>query len=253
MIESFIPPDEWFEVADDIISKAKSRITIADFKISAKLKPFKIKGSYSYRQDVLGQLLKMGVIVRQNEVLTLGNTQNVEWLEKLLTSGYSKAWNFVEKVDGHVDELKKFDPVTLKMIGDAGELYVIEELKSSLPVELHSCINHVAQKNDALGYDIIAPSVLDTDKTVILEVKTTTVKNKNGIQFFLSRNEFEVGQKNRNWSIIFVTITDSVKSVLGHIYCYQFESKIPREVDKNVLWQSCKIYIETSAIRPGIP
>lgn len=217
------------------------------------MKPLIIGHSYTYVLDVLNQLIVYGVILIYDGRLSIGSTDGIIWIQSALQNGYRDAWDMVEIVDGPCDECKKFDQEILKSIGDSGEKFVIYSIKSKLPSEMHSKIIHVADVNDYAGYDIYSPSVNNIEKNVKIEVKTSTRNRDQDIQFFLSRNEFEVGRRNRDWCIVFVSIDNGTKQILGHLYCYQIESRLPRDVDPSANWQNCKILVDTFLLHGGLP
>lgn len=248
-----LPPPCWFDAALDIVNQASTNIKVDDFLSNLKLKPYVLGNSFTYRVDVLNHLIRDDVIRVIDQRLTVGSTDNISWLTMALKSGFSCAWKFVESIEGVCSEEMKFDAESLKEIGNEGELFVIDMLKRRLSNDLHNKIVHIAKKNDIAGFDILAPSVLNSDITFKLEVKTSTRISSSGVEFFLSRNEFEIGRINRNWCLVFVAIFEGEKKILGHMYCYQIESRIPRDVDERARWQSCKINVEHELLRKDLP
>jgi hypothetical protein len=253
MINHFLPPPLWFKTALEVIKWAKLKKRVDDFLLDCKLRPYYLGESYSYRVDVMQELVRIGVVDIADDTLILGMSFDVEWLVSGLRSGNKMAWELVTSLDNEKAIEKKFDATELKRIGDLGENFVVDSLKIIHTIELHDQIKHVARYDDTFGYDIVAPSTIDTDKSSYLEVKTSVRPVTDSIQFFLSRNEFEVGKSLRNWCIVLVSIIDNTPVILGHLYCYQFESRIPKDIDTNVSWQTCKVTIECSLLRHGLP
>ena len=65
---------------------------------------------------------------------------------------------------------------------------------------------------------------------------------------------FQTGRISRNLCIVFVSISEGEKSILGHIYCYQIESRLPKDIDDDsAIWPSCKILIPKEMLREGLP
>jgi len=253
MNNNFIPPHAWFDTAIEIVDFAHKRRRKGDFIVDAKLRPQIVGQSYSYRIDVMDQLIRTKIVEIQDDRLIIGSSFDVEWLNNALISGNSKAWLFATAIgkDGLID--KKFNPEVLKKIGDTGEVFVVNELRKHHPIELHSQINHVAKYDDTLGYDICSPSIVNTDYDSLLEVKTSVRQTPDKFEFFLSRNEFEVGISNRHWCIVAVSIVDNKPLIIGHLYCYQIESRLPRDTVDSAKWVSCKLSVEREIFRSGLP
>jgi len=253
MSDNFLPPPAWFDTAIEIVEFACKRKRKDDFIVDAKLRPQIVGKSYSYRIDVMEQLIRTKIVRIQDDRLAIGSSFDVEWLNNALISGNSKAWEYVAALGNNRAIDKKFTPEVLKKIGDTGEAFVLNELRKHHPIELHSQINHVAEYDDTLGYDICSPSIANTDYNSLLEVKTSVRQIPRKFEFFLSRNEFEVGISNRQWCIVAVSIIDNKPIVIGHIYCYQIESRLPRDIDDSAKWTSCKLSVEMEMFRPGLP
>lgn len=252
-MNSTIPPDQWFASAFDVIRAAKLRLTVDDFKLQSRLNTYTIGQSYSYRIDVLNKLIRDEVIKILDNRLYIGTIDNLDWLNMALESGIKPAWHLVDEILGETDETQLFDQETLKRIGDKGEAFVVKQLHETLDSSLHREIKHVAKINDFAGFDIYAPSVLNPDNRFLLEVKTSTKNVPGQFEFFLSRNEYEVGRKNRNWCIVCVRQQDERMSIIGHVYCYQIESRLPRDVNELGQWMKSKVVIEDSLLRTDLP
>ncbi|MEZ9357065.1 DUF3883 domain-containing protein [Vibrio breoganii] len=253
MNNNFFPPNIWFDTAIEVVEFARQERKKDDFIVDAKLRPQIIGQSYSYRIDVMEQLIRTEIVKIQDDRLVISNSFDVEWLDYALITGNAKAWKFADALDRSQVIDKKFNPEVLKKIGDTGEKFVLNELRKYHPIELHSQINHVAEYDDTLGYDICAPSIVNSDHNSFLEVKTSVRQISGKFQFFLSRNEFDVGISNREWCIVAVSIVDNKPLVLGHLYCYQIESRLPRDIDDSAKWVSCKLSVEMEIFRPGLP
>jgi hypothetical protein len=253
MSSHFLPPPLWFKTAIEIIGWAKSEKKIDDFILDCKLRPQVLGQSYSYRIDVMQELVRNELVVIAENTLTIGTSLDVKWLTEALKSGNTLAWQLVETIGNEKAIAKKFNAEELKRIGDCGEKFVVTLLKEANPEELHDQIEHVSLLDDTVGYDIKGISTQDTDRATFLEVKTTVKPVGERFEFYVSRNEFKVGKKNRNWTIVAVAIVNGEPSIIGHLYCYQFESRIPNDLDENVSWQTYKLRVERSLFRPGLP
>ena len=256
MSDFFLPSDDWFSVASEILKCARNRMFIKDFKLNSQMKPYEMGGSYTFTMDVFTELSRTGVIKIQDEKLLIGNSNNVNWLERALRNGYANAWKFVEVIEseeGIKIEERVFNKEVLTEIGNLGESFVLESLKKLLPREVHTEIIHVAQQDDTAGFDIYTPSVKNVENLFRIEVKTSTRYSLRELNFFLSRKEFNVGRKNRNWCIVFVSISEGNTSILGHLYCHQIESRMPKDIDERAKWQSSKVTVERSMLRTGLP
>lgn len=253
MKNNFFPPVIWFDTAIEIVDFAKKNRHKGDFITDSKLRPQIIGQSFSYRIDVMQELVKAGLVEIQDDRLVIGNTINVEWLSAALEAGNPNAWDFAVALGIDEKAEKKFDTQALKRIGDMGENFVLEELRKHHPSELHRQIEHVAKYDDTLGYDISSPSISNSDKNSLLEVKTSVRQISGKFEFYLSRNEFEIGKVNRNWCIVAISVVNNIPAVIGHLYIYQIESSLPRDIDKSAKWESSKLSIKLEAFRPGLP
>ena len=253
MTNKFLPPPIWFETALEIIEFARERKSKDDFIIDSKLRPIIVGQSYSYRLDVMQSLIRFKLVNIEDDKLIIGTSFDVDWLVDGLKSGNEYSWKLANAVDVEVAIAKKFSAEELKRIGDMGEQFVLNKLKEHHPIELHKNILHVASNDDTLGYDISAPTIHDAEQNALLEVKTSVRKVKGKFEFFLSKNEFEVGMQRKNWCIVAVSIVDDVPHIVGHIYSFQFDSRVPKNVDADVCWTTCKIRIEFEVFRPGLP
>ncbi|GAM73253.1 hypothetical protein JCM19241_2708 [Vibrio ishigakensis] len=253
MNNNFLPPPAWFDTAIEIVEFARKQRRAEDFIADARLRPQIIGQSYSYRIDVLEQLVRSQIVNILDDRLTVGSSFDAEWFDVALKSGNSKAWELASVLGNKRAIEKKFNSEALKKIGDIGEAFIFKELQRHHPVELHSQIDHVSTYDDTLGYDISSPSIANTDNTLLMEVKTSVRPISGKFDFFLSRNEFNVGLSNRQWCIIAVSIVNSTPIVIGHLYCYQIESRLPHDIDESAKWASCKLSIEVDAFRAGLP
>lgn len=253
MSSYFLPPPLWFKTAKDIIGWAKLEKRVDDFVLDCKMRPQILGQSYSYRIDVMNELIRNELVALEDEKLVIGESIEVDWLTHALGEGSQLAWELVDAIGNSKAIAKKFNAEELKRIGDLGEKYVFSILEQTHTNELHSQLKHVSLKDDTLGYDIKGLSVQDAERPSYLEVKTTVKPVINTFEFYLSRNEFEVGRRNRNWCIVAIAIKNGEPEVIGHLYCYQFESRIPRDLHYDISWETYKLKLNLSLFRDGLP
>lgn len=253
MKNKFLPPPIWFETALEIIEFARERKSKEDFIIDSKLRPIIIGQSYSYRIDVMQELIRSKLVNIEDDKLVIGASFDIDWLVDGLKSGNEQSWKLASALGTELEIAKKFSAEDLKRIGDMGEQFVLDKLKDHHPVELHKNIMHVASYDDTLGYDITTPTIFDAEQNALLEVKTSVRKIEGKFEFYLSKNEFEVGLQHKNWCIVAVSIIDDLPHIVGHVYSFQFDSRVPKNIDSDVCWTTCKIRLELEAFRPGLP
>ena len=250
---SQVPAKNWFDITKEIIGFAYENTNINDFKTHSAMRPYSILDNPSYRMDVLKQLLREDVIRIENNSLKIGSLSNLEWLHTGIENGHQDSWELVELIEGKTNELIKFDNKNLQKIGRKGELFIIEQLEKLLPKEKRDSIKHVSEYNDLVGYDIYSPSTKNSDNNFCLEVKTSVKSFRDDFHFYLSRNEFNVGRKSKNWVLAFVSIIDSIPTLCGYLYCYQIESLVPQDTNDNCRWESCSINVSKKYLRKGLP
>jgi hypothetical protein len=86
---------------------------------------------------------------------------------------------------------------------------------------------------------------------MFLEVKTT-VRPAEDFTFYISRNEFNVGNKTRNWSIVCVKIVNDTPLILGHLNLDQIRDLFPMEISEQVKWQSLKVTVPLTMINEDL-
>ena len=224
-----------------------------DFKGILKLRPAELGISYTYVWDVLLQLNDWGVIKIVDDRLRINDLRRIPWLEEELLFGNRECWSLVNSVENQSNKPLKFNPEILMRLGLEGEMYVLNQLRNALPTDLHQSIFQISTIDDTAGYDIRAPSVLRDGVIQYLEVKTTSRPILSTFDFYLSRNEFNIGIKDPNWSIVGVSFLDGSPSLMGHIKAHQIESRMPENRDYGVKWETVKVQIEPSLWREGLP
>lgn len=241
--------EKWLAIARDVIEAAKNRWSVQDYKRACRLHAPKIGEDFYYRTIVLDRMLQEGLVMIQDERLRLGSPQGATWLQTQLLNGSRLAWEFTEATygDGIQD---KFNADKLRGIGEQGEMFVVESYRKTLPSWLADNVTHVSLKDDSLGFDIVTPSVSNHELTLHVEVKTS-VRPGDDFIFFLSRNEYEVAQKDRNWVMLLVGKVEGAHQLLGRLYCEDLEPIMPVDIDKNAQWASVRVRIDRASLIQG--
>lgn len=237
------PPKSWFNATNEIISESLKGTYYEDFKRKIKLRPFGVDSSTEYFANIFKQLVDLNVIKVVDDRLRFVCLENIPWISDALLKGETEAWLLASKIENVLNKTFKFDASKLLEIGAEGEKFVLNELKLKIVNELHNRIQQISLIDDTVGYDIKSPSTKNSEKTELLEIKTSTRCNENYFEFFLSRNEYNVGLKNSNWSIVAVQIKNNQPSILGYIKVHQIESKMPKNVDSTATWESVRLRI----------
>ena len=246
------PSAEWVEMATDVIRASRKHWSTDDYLRFSKISnPLPGRG-YLDRMKVLNWLIDDGVIYLKDRQIYFSSLDNVDWVSNGLITGSKTVWDFVETAEPNGNFSQKFDGDRLKAIGRLGEQAVMDFLYECLPVDQHHRILQVSQTNDAAGYDIFSPSLRNLSENLLLEVKTT-VRPGSDFDFYLSRNENRVGTRNPNWYLIFVRITDSIPSILGHVKASCFQSWLPTEQDDRSSWETVKITMAATELYHDFP
>jgi len=158
---------------------------------------------------------------------------------------------------------RKVDADLLAETGSRGEEAVVEALRHNLRNvgrnDLADTVVRMSLVDDTLGYDITSPDT--RGRTHLVEAKATKALGS-GIDFFLSRNEARVGNAEPMWSIVVAQDqpcdTGSVMVTAGWLAYEDIASLLPQDAatqDGGLRgrWQSVKITVETSRLRPGLP
>ncbi len=251
MIKNYI----WQEIALEVISAARSRTSISDFKKHCQLAPVQAGKSYYDRQRVAEQLLLQGLIEIDNGNLRLRDSilKNIpEWLMEGLSLGLPVAWKTISEIDPSNKISNKIDLDLLSEIGRQGELEVMKQLMINLSNSVAHRIKHVSLTDDSAGFDIFAPSVLNSDETLLLEVKTSS-KPGNFFSFFISRNEARIASKNINWRLVAVRRCPEGYSILGNIVFDQFSQHLPTNISNLGAWETAKISIPVDLFSKSLP
>jgi hypothetical protein len=247
--------DTWQELALEVVTAARNKTSVREFKKQCELSPPTPGKSYFDRERVWEGLIDDGLIENDDGILRL--SRNIlnnppAWLLQELETGSELSWKIVEQCAPTDQVLKKIDVHLLQKIGLEGELEVIKHLKQSLPVVTHNKIKHVSLVDDSAGFDIHTPSIKNSDNTNLLEVKTFS-KPGDYFSFYISRNEARVASNNENWRLIGVARKPNEYHILGTLQFNQFSHLLPINISKNGTWESAKINILSELFVPELP
>lgn len=220
-----------------VVNAARSHTHIKDFYMSGRLS-LHVSQGYETRKRVLEELINSKVVVLDESRLSLGILKDCSWLLKGLEEGSADAWAIV---DAFPRKSRKFDPDSklLNEIGMKGELFVLNELKRILPENTHNRIRQVSLTDDSAGFDITAPSTVNEDAQIFLEVKTST-RPGNRFNFYLSRNEFETARSTKNWYLLLVRLTDLEANLFGYLEGASLLNYFPQDTTKGFSWTSAQ-------------
>jgi hypothetical protein len=248
MIDSTI----WNEMVLEVLAAARKRMSVKDFEIQCRLSPVENGKSFFDRIRVAENLMRDKLIDVEDGYLRLGNQNIPDSLIKDLKIGSELAWKILDCLDPTNNALQKIDLELLSTIGLEGELAVVNELKNILPDSEVARIRHISLVDDSAGFDIHAPSVLNPESVVLLEVKTSPRPGPN-FSFYISKNEVRVAQQNENWVLLGVSSTLSGYQILGSLAFFQFSDYLPLNQHPQGHWESAKITVPMSVFKSGLP
>ncbi len=240
------------ELVLEVLVAARQGISVKEFERQCRHAPLENGKSFYDRMRVADELKSDQMIEDENGYLRLSAKNIPSTLINDLKVGSEVAWGILECIDPTKKLLSKIDLELLHKIGLDGEYEVIEELKKNLSLREIERIRHVSLVDDSAGFDIICPSVKNSDLTVLLEVKTSP-RPGSDFNFFISRNEARVARHNDNWFLLAVTASPNGYQVLGTLNFYQFSDYLPVNQDKRGQWESAKISISKDLFKKGLP
>lgn len=248
MLENY----SWKELVLEVLLAAREGLSIKDFTVRCQLAPIEIGKSYQDRIRVAENLLSSGLIFIDNDFMRISTRDLPDWLIQDLKQGIQIAWDMLNVIDPTQRLSNKFDNIFNEELGYGGETAVIAELRSRLDENIHNRIQHISLIDDSAGFDIRAPSTLDSHYNFLLEVKTTS---RPGLffSFFISRNEVRVAALNQNWRLIGVVKKGGNYSILGSLLFIQISSFLPINQSDNGKWESAKITIPHSTFLKNLP
>lgn len=159
---------------------------------------------------------------------------------------------------------RKVDRQALEAFGAEGEQSVLDACRRHLAGLPHLIdeIAHVSLVDDSLGYDIASPD--RTGHRHRIEVKATSAL-PGWAEFFLSRNEADVGRRDTQWSLVVTrreVDADSgmlVMRVAGWLRFADLEDLLPKDTaaapgdSARSTWASCRVTLPDDRLRPMLP
>jgi len=150
--------------------------------------------------------------------------------------------------------MQQTDESVRSEVGTAGEVAVVQACRNDLArlgrSELVRGVQRVSLLSDALGYDIVAPMV--TGQMRLLEVKTTKRAVNSAFEFFISRNEFDVGRREPSaWSLVACHLQDTSAKVVGWCRVDKLSPYLPDDGDG--YWTEARVRLPRSILLEGIP
>lgn len=248
MIDNLI----WDELSLDVVIAARTGMAVKDFEIQCRLAPAANGKSYFDRIRVAETLISDRLISVENGYLTLTNNFIPESLVDNLVRGSEVAWKILDCIDPAKKILKKIDQELLKKIGLDGELVVVQELRSHLGLNEFSRVRHISLVDDSAGFDIQAPSLKNSEETLLLEVKTS-VRPGEQFTFYISKNEVRVARQNENWFLVGVDAYVGGFRVLGSLKFNTFSDFLPFNQSSSGEWETAKIVISKKMFFSGLP
>lgn len=150
----------------------------------------------------------------------------------------------------------KYDDALARLVGEIGEEIVLHAVRDELLQlgypSLARDAHRVSLQSDALGYDVSAPRIGGSRR--LLEVKASTSPGE--IEFFLSRNEAEVGRcYPDDWFLVYVRV-QSIEQRTGEIigWCERgsLDAHLPLDHGSGT-WTSVRIASSADLLKTGIP
>lgn len=157
--------------------------------------------------------------------------------------------------DNRIDGL--FNDAFRRLLGASGEEVVANSAREQLQYvgrpDLADQVRRVSLISDSYGFDVEAPS--PGGQLRLFEVKSITSEHTPDIEFYLSRNEFEVGRRNSNWHLVICCVHDVNKArgtVVGWLNPADLEPHVAADRGQG-LWQSILFRVDRAALAPGLP
>ena len=241
----------WMEMVQYLVLLAISNTSTNEVNRALLNKQSTIGRNYQDYKRTLEVLVDEGVILIDDSKLFPGLISDVSWIKDGLETGAEAIWELAEKIEPNLKWAKKYDNTELIKIGLKGEEAVMDLLNNQIDERYHHRIRHVSLFDDTAGFDIASPSVKNHEESMFSEVKTT-VRPAEDFTFYISRNEFNVGNKTRNWSIVCVKIVNDTPLILGHLNLDQIRDLFPMEISEQVKWQSLKVTVPLTMINEDL-
>jgi hypothetical protein len=220
--------------------------------------------------DTFVEALLFKILTDQREVwlAQLATTDEVRWelVPHDVATALASTFEDVRERDALLlAAARKIDLQVLQEFGDEGEQAVLDACRTHLrDAGMQHMLADVAQVSlidDTLGYDIASPDA--TGQRHRLEVKATSAP-PDWVEFFISRNEATVAERDPRWSLVVTrrehgpTSSEPVMQVAGWLTHGDFATALPTDppIGRGQLrgrWASCRITISAQCLRPDLP
>lgn len=142
----------------------------------------------------------------------------------------------------------------LEEIGAKAEEKVVSACQEQLielgAIDAAAKVIRVSLISDELGYDVTAPRVVGGVRR--LEVKGTRSQSST-IAVFISRNEYETGMRDSDWSLVVVRIGANIEEIVGWATAQEIQPLVPEDQHDQGRWQSAKIRLDATTLNPYLP
>ena len=109
-------------------------------------------------------------------------------------------------------------------------------------------VDHVAAISDGYGFDV---AVTGESDTAHFEVKSTTRLGR--LSFFLSRHEFEVMMRDRDWFLVVLLLSEGREiEAMGLVDRDWIRSAVPSDSGSGGRWASVRLDPPPTAVVPGL-
>jgi hypothetical protein len=235
----------WKEMAVEALIAARRRSTVKEFKNYCNMITPEVGKSFYDRIRVAEFLIEQETISIHDGRLGINLHSNHSWLENEIFNGSENAWAIAQAIDSSGELGRKFDNKLQLQIGLEGEFAFINFLENFLPDNLRSSIKHTSLTDDTAGYDVSCCSSLDNEYRDLFEVKTSTTIDVT-FNFFITRNELKVAERNSNWRIAAMRKVNSSYEFIGLLGLSQFSSYLPRDIHTASKWTAASVSISVS-------
>lgn len=154
----------------------------------------------------------------------------------------------------------RFDDRLRRLVGEIGEEIVVAVARRELLLlgreDLARETRRVSLESDHYGYDIVAARLSGMPR--LLEVKSTTAQiapTEPRVEIFLSRNEAEVGLRERDWSLVLCHVDDIENrdgKIVGWLFARELTDLLPNDAESG-RWESARLSIPVGRFREGLP
>jgi hypothetical protein len=145
----------------------------------------------------------------------------------------------IRQVHGRVDLAAR------ARVGAAGEAGLVALLEAQWP----GSTNHVALRDDGLGYDV---AFTLRGRTWHLEIKSTTRRGQ--LVIYLSRHELEVAARDPDWCLVVVGLDASLAATdLASVHRNTLLSRAPSDGDAAVRWESARYRLTALDLSVRLP